>query len=349
MSPARWALAIASFALAIAVSVYIILTSWPQQHHTVTVSPLTHLVLLGIALLELGSRAAKVRLSAASLRIPMTFGTALRASAGGDFGAAITPARSGAEPARYLIMGEAGIPSASIILVIFAELFLEMLSLAAVALAMFLVFRGAGAMITGMVSLVGMYAAFVLGIGGLGFTLARRGTNGPPPRWVQRLGLNAGHWRSIQRSLRQLRTGIEGMRHMRAGIAALAFGASLVHIALRLAVLPVIVYSFGVDAPDAPLILWPVALMYGSVVMPVPGGGGLVEVAFKGALGRAIPATVFAASLIWWRFYTFYFYILLGALAAGGTVLRALRPAAVTSRLEAAELALPEVQSGRET
>jgi glycosyltransferase 2 family protein len=34
---------------------------------------------------------------------------------------------------------------------------------------------------------------------------------------------------------------------------------------------------------------------------------------------------LFAAALIWWRFYTFYIYILLGALAAGNTVLRAVR------------------------
>jgi hypothetical protein len=33
----------------------------------------------------------------------------------------------------------------------------------------------------------------------------------------------------------------------------------------------------------------------------------------------------FAAALIWWRFYTFYIYILLGALAAGRTVMRAVR------------------------
>jgi glycosyltransferase 2 family protein len=34
---------------------------------------------------------------------------------------------------------------------------------------------------------------------------------------------------------------------------------------------------------------------------------------------------VFGAALLWWRFYTFYVYILLGGLAAGRTVLRALR------------------------
>ena len=34
---------------------------------------------------------------------------------------------------------------------------------------------------------------------------------------------------------------------------------------------------------------------------------------------------MFGASLVWWRFYTFYLYILLGGIVAGGTVVRALR------------------------
>jgi len=122
-----------------------------------------------------------------------------------------------------------------------------------------------------------------------------------------------------------LRAGIEGMKHMRPGYAVLALLSSILHVALRLAILPIIVYSFGERAELAPLILWPIALTYGSVVMPAPAGGGFIEVAFKETLGRAIPARILGASLIWWRFYTFYLYIILGALAAGGTVLRALR------------------------
>ena len=325
MSYKRWLLAVTSFAAAMAASLYIVYTSWPQENAAVSVSLGAHVLLLAVSLLELGARAGKVGLCAASLRIPMTFGTALRASAGGDFGAAITPARTGAEPARFLIMTEAGMTSANIILVIFAELFLEMISLAMVALAMAIVFRGAGAMITGMVGLVAMYSTFVLGTGALGFVIARRNANGPPPVWARRLGLHAGRWRAVQRALRQLRTGIEGMRHMRVGIAFLALGSSLLHVALRLTILPIIVYSFHVSAPVAPLILWPIALTYGSVVAPVPAGGGFIEVAFKATLGHAIPAHIFGASLIWWRFYTFYLFIILGALAAGGTVLRALR------------------------
>ena len=73
------------------------------------------------------------------------------------------------------------------------------------------------------------------------------------------------------------------------------------------------------------LALWPFALLYGVAVVPAPGGGGAVEVAFKAALGDVIPHELFGAALLWWRFYTFYLYIILGALVAGAVVMRALR------------------------
>jgi uncharacterized membrane protein YbhN (UPF0104 family) len=34
---------------------------------------------------------------------------------------------------------------------------------------------------------------------------------------------------------------------------------------------------------------------------------------------------VLGGALVWWRFYTFYLYILFGALGAGSIVMRALR------------------------
>jgi uncharacterized protein (TIRG00374 family) len=109
------------------------------------------------------------------------------------------------------------------------------------------------------------------------------------------------------------------------GLGALALGASVIHVLARLTVLPVLVYSFGVTAPLSQLLLWPLALFYGGVVAPVPGGGGFIEVVFKAALSNDIPPAVFGAALIWWRFYSFYLYVILGAIAAGRTVMRALR------------------------
>jgi hypothetical protein len=111
---------------------------------------------------------------------------------------------------------------------------------------------------------------------------------------------------------------------------ALAFVASVVHIAARALVLPALVYGARVGLPAtrealAPLVVWPTALQYGGVVSPAPGGGGIIEAVFSKTLRRAVPAQIFGASLIWWRFYTFYAYVLLGAVAAGRTVLKALR------------------------
>lgn len=326
MSVTRWLLAIVSFAAAIGVSLYIVISTWPHEHAAVSVSVGAHALLLAVALGELGARGAKVWLSAAALRIPMGYRLALRASAGGDFGAAITPNKTGAEPARYLIMTESGMRPTAIILVIYAELFLEMISLALVAVGLFIAFRDAGPVLIGLVGAVLLYAMFVIGAGTLGWVLSARHKSGPPPAWARRLGLHAGRWRAVQRSLRSLREAILAIRHMRLGAALLALLASVAHIGLRIAVLPLIVYSFGEpQVPLAPLILWPVAFVWGSALAPLPAGGGAIELAFKEALGGTIPARIFGASLIWWRFYTFYLYILLGAIAAGGTVLRALR------------------------
>ena len=327
MSAKRWIFAIVSFVTAIGVSLYIIISSWPRQHGAVSMDLGPHLVLLCIALSELLARGAKVWLSAIAMRIPMSYRLALRASAGGDFGAAITPNKSGAEPARYLIMTEDGMRPAQILLVIYAELFLEMISLALVAVGLFFLFRNAGSTLIGVISAVGLYALFVLGTGALGWILsAKYGTTGPPPRWARRLKLRGARWRKVQHALATLRTAIGGIRHMRLGMTAVALLASILHIGLRIAILPAIVYSLGErQVPLAPLVLWPVALMWGSAVAPLPGGGGAIEVGFKAALGHSIPARIFGATLVWWRFYTFYLFILLGALAAGGTVLRALR------------------------
>jgi uncharacterized protein (TIRG00374 family) len=338
VSPGRWLLAAVSFAATIAASIYVVYTSWPAQRTPAVVPIWGHVLAAGCVALELFFRSAKIRLSAASVRVPLSLGAALRTSLGGDFGAAITPARSGAEPARFLILAESGVPPASNFLLLWVELFLEMLSLAAVVFGLEFVFRDQGGALRGVMGVVAVYVVFVLGITAAAVVLSRGSKSGPPPRWAAWLRLHAGHWRAIQRSLRRVRESVLAVRDARVGVAALAYVASVLHVLMRLAVLPVLVYSLGgVEAPLAPLVLWPLALFYGGVVAPVPGGGGFIEVTFKHFLGGAIPAALIGPSLVWWRFYTFYLYILLGALAAGRSVMRALREDEGESDEEAAE------------
>jgi glycosyltransferase 2 family protein len=324
MSRFRWLLTALSFAAAIGASLYIVVTTWPAGG-AAALPWAAHAAALAAALMEVAMRGLKLRFSARALGVPLSFGGGLRTCLGGDFASSITPARSGSEPARFLVLSEAGVAPAPAILLLFTELVLEMLSLALVTTALALLFRDAGRAIGGLVGLVGGYAAFVIGAGVAGLVLARRRSGGPPPAWARRVGLDAARWRAVQRALRQLRVGVGAVRQADAGAMLLAYVASLGHVAMRLLVLPALVVGADPTVRLAPLVVWPLALFYGSVVAPAPGGGGVVEVAFRATLGDAIPPALFAASLIWWRFYTFYIYILLGALAAGRTVVRALR------------------------
>ena len=324
MTPTRWLITALSFIATIGVSIYMI-AGWSQQGASLTLPPQAHLLALAAVLVEVLARAAKIKWSAKACGIKLPLSTAARTCLGGDFAAAITPARSGAEPARFFVLAEAGLPSSSVLVILYAELFLEVFSLAAVVLGVALIFRGAGAVVLTLVGLVGGYAAVIIGIGGLALFLSRRNANGPPPRWAKRLRLHAGRWRTIQRALRKLRATIDSVERVHKKAAIGAFLASVVHVAIRLTVLPALVLTSVPTAPLAPLALWPLGFLYGAAVVPAPGGGGAVEMAFRAALGGAIPIKLFGAALLWWRFYTFYIYIALGAIAAGNTVLRAVR------------------------
>jgi uncharacterized protein (TIRG00374 family) len=324
MTPTRWLLTALSFTATIGVSLYMIV-GWSQQGSSLALPPRAHLLALLAVAVEVLARALKIRWSARAAGIRLPLGTALRTCLGGDFGAAITPARSGAEPARFFILAESGLASSSVLVILYAELFLEVFSLAAVVAVVAVVVRHAGAVVLTLTGLVGTYAAVILGIGALALFLSRRNANGPPPPWARRLRLHAGRWRTIQRALRKLRATIDSVEHVNSKPAIAAFLASVVHVGIRLTVLPALVLTSVASAPLAPLALWPLGFLYGAAVVPAPGGGGAVEMAFRAALGGAIPVSLFAAALIWWRFYTFYIYILLGAVAAGSTVLRAVR------------------------
>jgi glycosyltransferase 2 family protein len=324
MTPLRWLLTIISFAATIGVSLYLVF-GWSQQGAQLTLPPRAHLLAVAAVAVEVLARPLKIRWSARAAGIQISLGTAARTCLGGDFAAAITPARSGAEPARFFVLSESGLRASSVLVILYAELFLEVFSLAAVVLVVGIVFRHAGVVIATLVSMVGGYAAVILGIGATAMYLSRRNSSGPPPKWAARLRLTGGRWRTIQTALVKLRATIDSVESVRMRPAIYAFFASVVHVGIRLTVLPALVLTSAPSAPLAPLALWPLGFLYGAAVVPAPGGGGAVEMAFRAALGSTIPPALFAAALIWWRFYTFYIYILLGALAAGNTVMRAVR------------------------
>jgi uncharacterized membrane protein YbhN (UPF0104 family) len=332
----RWALVAASFAATLGISAYILWSGWAKSGAPPAIPLAAHALALAAVLAEILTRTVKIHWSGAALRIPLRFGTALRVCLGGDFGASITPSRTGAEPARFLVLAEAGVSAAGSLLILFTELFLEMTSLCLLCAILALVFGGSDPVVSLMMYMIGGYAAIVLSIGALGHFLAHRNAHGPPPDWARAVGLNPGRWRVVQRALRSLRTSIAALKHARVGPMAGAFLTSMLHVSLRLAVLPIIALAMDPTLPLAKLVLWPLVFLYGGAVAPAPGGGGAVEFGFKFAFSDVMTPSVLGGALVWWRFYTFYLYVVLGALAAGSTVMRALRKEPRIIRLDPA-------------
>jgi uncharacterized protein (TIRG00374 family) len=321
----RWFLTILSFAATIGVSGYVVASSWPAGGAALGLPWWTHVVLLGVVGVDLGFRVSKMVLGARAIGIPTSPRAALRSLLAGDFAASITPSRSGAEPARFLTLRESGLSAAHIVLVLFIELSLEVVSLAVLAVLFGVVWGDQSGMVRGLLATVTFYSSGILVAMTAAYLLARHRAHGPAPVWISRMGISSGTWRRIQLGLRQLRAGVTSLHRARVGRMTVALGFSVLHVATRLAILPIIVAASGFNAPLSGLVLWSMALLYGAGLAPAPGGGGVVELAFHAALGTMLPPSLVATSLIWWRVYTFYLPLLLGALATGRTVMRALR------------------------
>jgi uncharacterized protein (TIRG00374 family) len=326
MPRSRLIIVVVSFAAMIAVSVWVVLGAM-GKHGTLPSLPLwAHGMAFAFVLCEAATRSIKIQVGAHAFGIPLTFWAAVRTSLGGDFASALTPARTGGEPARYLVLAETRMPTPDILVVLFLELVIEAATVLVAGLGLWLVLGGSGVMLGFLTTIVAGYAAFLFAILMFGLILAQRNASGPPPGWVRSLGLHAGNWRAIQRSLRNIRMSVTRFREANPRLLAASFFFSLIHIAFKLSVLPVIVWSIDSSASLVGLVMWPLVLMYGATVAPAPGGGGAIEFGFMKAFEGTLAPTVLATALIWWRFYTLYLYIFMGALAGGATVFRALRP-----------------------
>ncbi|HEX2780069.1 MAG TPA: lysylphosphatidylglycerol synthase transmembrane domain-containing protein [Gemmatimonadaceae bacterium] len=326
MSPLRWTLVALSFAAALAVSVWVVVSTWPQSGGSLVLPLRAHLLALALTGLDVATRAMKLRWGARAIGFELRLRPALRATLGGDFGGAITPSRSGTEPTRFLILNEARVGAGDAMVLLFTELTLEIVSLAVFVVVLAIALPRLGGALAGF---AGVVLAFIALLGGA-LTIAlllsgARHRRGGAPRWASMIGLRGMRWRRLQQTLRQLRDRLAALRSARPGWALAALTVSLVHVAARISVLAALVLTVAPAVPVAPLVLWPLTLYYGAGIAPAPGGAGVVEVAYRGALGGIIPAAYLGASLVWWRFYTFYLPLLLGAVVAGRVVSRAVK------------------------
>ncbi len=277
--------------------------------------------LLAVAafLLSLLGRGARIALLARGLGARLGLVEAAATQLTGEAAAAATPSRTGSDPARLLFLKRLGVDLPTGISVLAGEIMAEGVVLAVLVPLLALSLPGSRAVALGALP----YAAASLALPFAAFFLVRRPGSRIPPRPWSALGLTEHRWREFRVGARRFRSKALALTRLDRGTITAVLLVSLVHVLARLSILPLLAWGVAPGAPLAPLVAWPLVLLYTGSLLPPPGGGGAVEITFIAALSSVLGESALAGTLLWWRLYTFYLGAMAGALILAATLGRA--------------------------
>ena len=251
--------------------------------------------------------AADVAIRAVRLRVlapgtTLTLGQAVAVNAYGEAASAVTPARAGGDPARFVALLRDGVSAPRALAALATEMLIDWVLLAAAAVVLLMAWGEAAA--TGARRLAALAAtphARVLVVA----VLVLAAASVVALRWYRRR-LPRGLAASLADAWRAAR---DLGWHRVSGSAALT-GLSMI---ARTAILPVLAAGLpGLD-PRA-VVVGSFALLYGQLVLPTPAGAGGVELGFVGGFAGALAPAALAELLVAWRIYTLILGAGLGAL-----------------------------------
>ena len=266
-----------------------------------------HMAALGAMVLEVLLRAVRFVILGAVMGAGVPMAVATMAQLAGDGGGAVTPSRSGSDPAKALILSRHRIRGGHIGALLVGEVVAEAALLPVCALVMALWLE---VPLTPMVATLSWSVA-ALTLVGLAVRLAPT-RDSSAPRLLQRLGVTGPRWERVVTVAADFRQAARALRRMSPVHLLLLGGATVGHIAARLATLPALAGSEFAMANLAELLGWPFFLLYGAPLIPLPGGGGAIEAVFAELVGGYLPREQLGALTFWWRFYTFHLFALVG-------------------------------------
>jgi uncharacterized membrane protein YbhN (UPF0104 family) len=255
-----------------------------------------HTICIGLVAADYVARAWRISLLAGGVGHPLRFSDAMAVNTIGDTACALSPLRLAGEPARLAVMHQAGLPATAAVVAIGYEVLAAWPVIIAAGGA--LVWAYLPAWWVTVAPLVGRAAhqawPWILLVSALTLLVwwrarGRTGWNGHGSGSAGRL---LTHWRRMPWSVLLLTTPL-----------------SLINLASRVAILPVLAATLPHPPPLGPVLLGSFAFLYSQLVLPTPSGVGVVELGFMGGaagdLGGAGPRL-----LVIWRLYT----TLLGAM-----------------------------------
>lgn len=269
-----------------------------------------HLAALGAMVLEVVMRGARFAILGAAMgaTVPLLVGTA--AQLAGDGGGAVTPSRSGSDPAKALVLSRHGVRGGYIGALLVGEIVAEATLLPVCALIMVLALNVDLAEMGATLS----WSVAALSLVGVAVWLAPT-RDSSAPRLLQRLGVTGPRWERLVTIAADFRQAAGALRRISLLRLTLLAGATVAHIGARLLVLPALAGAELASENLAELLGWPFFLLYGAPLIPIPAGGGAIEAGFVYWVGDHLPAEKLGGLLFWWRFYTFHLFALAGWLA----------------------------------
>src|SRR6267143_2682758 len=271
---------------------------------TAPTEPMNHLLALALLGVDSLVRAWRIQLAVWTAGGRLSFTDAFRLNLYGEAASQLTPNRLGGEPARFLGLAEAGVRPVTAIVAIGVEVAAEwpVFVFAAGSLIAYYVPDWQDAARTWLrhhraTELVTIEITVLLVLVGA-YLLQRLVRSGFVSHRVRR------QWR------------VAWAHVPRAPLWALGAGALLtvVSIAARALILPALAWGMPNPPPFHQTIFGALALLHAPLVVPLPSGGGGLEVAFLNGLAGDFGARQ-VTMLLLWRFYTAILLTILGVYA----------------------------------
>lgn len=289
-----------------------------------------HLVCVALVVVDLLARTWRIQWIFRGLRFRVPFGEAFALNVVGDAACAVTPLRIGGEPARLAALAHARVPVVAGVVGIAIEIGAMIPVVFAVAGWLALMYapswwRAAEPRLAGTMQHAWRWVAVVVLLSVVAWWAGRR------------LFPRASH--TVRRSTRRA---LAYARRMPAWPLLASIPLTLVSVAARVAILPVLALTLPSPPPLGPLSFASFTLLFGQLLLPTPSGAGVVELGFLGGAVGDLGGRL-ASILLLWRFYTVFVLVALGLIVGVRQYGRAAVAAMLRGRsAPAAARAIPE-------
>ena len=262
-----------------------------------------HLICIALVLVDIVARTWRIQWILRGMHFDVPFGEALALNVVGDAASAITPLRVGGEPARMAALAHAKVPLTAGFVAITIEIIMMWPIVLAAGGWLTLIYapswwRTAGPELAQEIAKAWPWVLAVIVLSVVAWWAARH------------LFPRASH--IVQRSTRRA---LVYARRMPAWPLVAGFPLTLVSLAARVAILPVLALTLPDPPPLGPLTFGSFALLYSQFLLPTPSGAGVVDLGFLGGAAGDLREHE-AALLLAWRFYTTFVLVALGFIVA---------------------------------